>query len=80
MSMPAIAMLKTKDGRSFQKRVDFQKGDPRNPFLKEDFIAKFISNVEGRLPDKNIENLISIITNLENFEDLSSLIENAVQK
>src|SRR5262249_4144341 len=49
MSMPAIVELTTRDGRKLSKQVDYQKGDPRNPFTREDFVNKFNTCTNGRL-------------------------------
>src|SRR5690606_28729364 len=36
MSMPSIVTLKTKAGKTYTHRVDYQRGDPRNPFTPEE--------------------------------------------
>ncbi len=70
MSMPAIATLKTTDGRVFTKRVDYQKGDPRNPLTPEEFQSKFEACVADVLgPDKTAQAATAIL----GLDELSGL-------
>ena len=73
MSMPAIATLKTKDGRSFVKRVDYQKGDPRNPFSVEDFRRKFIECTSGVADADAQRRILDDVLSLERAEKLTQL-------
>lgn len=41
ITMPTIATLTTTDGRTFEKRVDYQRGDPRNPMSEAELSTKF---------------------------------------
>ena len=79
MSMPSIATLTTKDGRTFTKRVDFQKGDPRNPFSEDDFIKKFNQNVEGKLTSENRERFVEAVSRLETLSDVRNLSKHAIR-
>jgi 2-methylcitrate dehydratase PrpD len=76
MSMPAIATVTTKDGRQLQKRVDHQKGDPRNPFSEDDFIAKFRQCTEGILHPFHQQSVIDNVLDLDNADDVNSLVRN----
>ena len=79
MSMPAIARLRTKDGREFEKRVDHYKGSPQNPFSREDFRAKFATFVEGRLDEKKRDRAIDVILSLQALNDASDLASQLVR-
>lgn len=73
MSMPAVAELTTPHGRKFTKRVDYQKGDPRNPFSPEDFVRKFRICVEGRLSADKTEQVVDAVLRLERIENAGEL-------
>jgi 2-methylcitrate dehydratase PrpD len=79
MTMPSIATITTKDGRTFTKRVDHQKGDPRNPFTEKEFIEKFSMNVEGKLSDEKRDRFIETINKLEAISNISELVQYAVK-
>jgi 2-methylcitrate dehydratase PrpD len=70
MSMPAIAELTTKAGKKFTQRVDYQKGDPRNPFSPQDFVAKFHACVDGRLSPVQANRIVDAVQTFERFDDI----------
>jgi 2-methylcitrate dehydratase PrpD len=70
MSMPAIAELTTKAGKKFTQRVDYQKGDPRNPFSPQDFVAKFHACVDGRLSPVQADRIVDAVQTFERFDDI----------
>ena len=73
---PALMDIKTKDGKSFSKRVDIVYGNPQNPLSKVDLIAKFkdcIHYAEKSLPPPNIEQLIDKILKLEDVNDIREI-------
>ena len=78
MSMPAIATIQTKNGKVIEKRVDYQKGDPRNPFSKDDFITKFNRCTDGILSRERRDSVVNDILNLENLETISGLVEGLI--
>lgn len=71
MSMPAIAELTTKSGKTYARRVDYQRGDPRNPLAPEDFIEKFRSCVDGYLSASKAQRIIDAVQKFEQFDDVS---------
>jgi len=73
MSMPAIATLRTKDGRTFTKRVDHQKGDPRNPFSAADFRAKFDRCTKGVLSEARQAEAACAILQLDDQPDVRNV-------
>ena len=74
MSMPAIVTVTTKDGRRLEKRVDHQKGDPRNPFSEDDFIAKFRECTNDILSPPRQQSAIDNVMDLDKLDDVSSLV------
>jgi 2-methylcitrate dehydratase len=73
MSMPAILSMKLKDGRLFEKRVDYQKGDPRNPFTDAELEEKFRFCVEDFMAPAKGRQLIDAVAALETAENLQAL-------
>ena len=70
MSMPSICTLTTKSGKTFTQRVDYQKGDPRNPFSQDDFIRKFKTCCEGRLSSDKAAKIVDAVRTFETCEDV----------
>jgi aconitate decarboxylase len=72
--MPAVAILKTRNGQTFEERVENTKGKyPENPFTEEEFLYKIRTNAGHTLKDKKIEELIALVGDLERRKDLSEL-------
>jgi 2-methylcitrate dehydratase PrpD len=73
MSMPAIATVTTRRGASFTRRVDYQKGDPRNPFSSEELITKFHSCVQAHITRECAEQVVDEVQHIEERNDLAQL-------
>jgi 2-methylcitrate dehydratase PrpD len=73
MSMPSIVTMNTKDGRSFTKRVDYQRGDPRNPFTRDELVNKFNACVDGFISSSKSRQIVDMIDTLDEISDLSRL-------
>lgn len=74
---PAIVEITTEDGTKFAKRVDYAKGNPRNPVSwKETEVAfhKSAPHSAKPLQSESIETAITIIQNLETTKDVRTLI------
>lgn len=54
--------------------TDFAKGNPRNPFSKEEHIGKFKRNLEGQFEKGKIEMLTEKILTLESSTDIKSIV------
>lgn len=74
ITMPAEATLKTKSGRTFQKRIDRHKGDPRNPLSEAELIEKFGVCVKGSLSEAKKQRALGSILSLEKAKDMSKLM------
>ena len=75
MSMPAIAELTTKSGKVYTKRVEYQKGDPRNPLSPEGFIAKFRTCVEGTFTGTQADRIVEAVQKFERFDKISDFTQ-----
>lgn len=73
-----IVEIKSKDGRLYSKRVDFAYGDPKKPISKDDLINKFRECVphSAKPPsDSETEKLIQMVDDLENVNDVGSIVQ-----
>lgn len=53
----AIVIVKLEDGKEFESRVEYPKGEPENPLMEDELYAKFSSmtdhaNIDGRQSEK----------------------------
>ena len=69
---PAIIEIETKTNK-FSCRVDYPKGDYRNPLSEEELIEKFKVNSKFVLDVKKIEKLIVMIREIESIENISKI-------
>ena len=73
----ANVTIKTKDGKSYFKEVLRCIGHPENPISYEDVVDKFRKCAEyskKEISQKNLEDVISMVNDLENIKDVSSLV------
>ncbi len=67
----------TKEGSVYHKAVDIPRGNPRNPLVEKEHMERFrdcVDYADTRIPEPNIEKVVSLIARLENVEDIRSLI------
>jgi 2-methylcitrate dehydratase PrpD len=74
--------VKMKDGRVFKEYIDQVTGEPYLPMPREQFIGKFIEQVEfsGLVSKKNAEKIIDMCDNLEKVDDIRKITEVAGKK
>jgi 2-methylcitrate dehydratase len=78
-----IVQIHTKDGRSFEKQLDFPKGDPRNPLTDQEIEEKFASLADGVLSQPAQKKLKDAVWSLErvgSVSDLMALMEADIRK
>jgi len=78
-----IVHIDTRDGRSFNKQLDYPKGDPRNPLTDKEVEEKFSALAEGVLSTDAQKRVKDAIWNLErvgSVSELMSLMESDVRK
>ncbi|MFC1820162.1 MmgE/PrpD family protein [Thermodesulfobacteriota bacterium] len=64
----------SKDGGLFEKHIIAPKGDPRNPLNFDEIVEKFTDLSKCILPENNVEQIVSLIQNLEKLENIMELI------
>lgn len=74
---PTIVKIRMKDGREYTRRVDYAKGDPRNPLSDEELLVKYKSL--SVLPPDRDERLLDTVWNLEKVKDVADLMRLTVQ-
>jgi 2-methylcitrate dehydratase PrpD len=73
----------TRDGTIYTKSLDFPSGLPENPLTREENMERFrscISFAGELLPQENIEQLISLVGELERVKDVRLLIPLLLRK
>jgi 2-methylcitrate dehydratase len=69
-----IVHITTKDGRSFNKQLDFPKGDPRNPLTDQELEEKFAALADGVLSEAAQDRVKDAVWNLERVGSVSELM------
>ncbi|MBI4333869.1 MAG: MmgE/PrpD family protein [Chloroflexi bacterium] len=75
--VPSITEIRTRGGKVWSKRVDFPYGYPENPAPEERLIGKFrdcASYAVNPLSRQMIDNVIEMVMNLEEVDDVGSII------
>ena len=72
---PAGAIIKTKDGKSFEAEVDFPKGDYRNPLNDDELLAKFDSMILEQISKEKRDEIVDMIWNLEDVKNVKDLMK-----
>ena len=70
--------IRVKSGERYSERVDFPYGDPRNPISWEDLVEKFKNCIlysVKPIPKEKVDEVISMITNIEKVEDVSQIVQ-----
>ncbi|HXI03097.1 MAG TPA: MmgE/PrpD family protein [Candidatus Saccharimonadales bacterium] len=65
--------VRMKDGTVHSTRVDYPKGDPRNPLTDKDVEGKFLALAEPVLPEGKAREVISIVDGLDKEASLDRL-------
>lgn len=71
---PSIMEIKTKEGKKISGRVDFAKGDHRNPMTEDELAAKFLTLTENIIGEKKAKKVMEIVLDLENLSTVEKLI------
>jgi 2-methylcitrate dehydratase len=69
-----IVHIDTRDGRSFNKQLDFPKGDPRNPLTNSDIEEKFAALADGVLTGAAQQRVRDAVWNLEHVDSVAELM------
>jgi len=69
-----IVHIDTTDGRSFNKQLDYPKGDPRNPLTDQEIEEKFTALAEGVLSPSAQQRVKDAVWNLERVGSVTELM------
>jgi 2-methylcitrate dehydratase PrpD len=72
---PAIVEITLRDGQMLSGRVDYPKGDPRNPMSDGELLKKFEDLVSLILSRDKAERIYATIMDLENIKDINELVK-----
>ena len=67
-------VVSTTDGRSFEKELDYPKGDPRNPLTDGEISGKFRALGAGIASAEDLERMQSAISRTDEFDDVRQLM------
>ena len=70
--------ITTKDGKRYFSRVDYPKGDPKNPMTDQELKDKFASLASKFMSKQQIKTVIDTIFRLENVDFIGDLMEEMV--
>jgi 2-methylcitrate dehydratase len=68
-------VVKTSDGRELEKRLDYPKGDPRNPLTDDEISGKFKALAEGVATAEDVARMQAAIKRTEEFDDVRELMQ-----
>ena len=74
----ALVTIKTKDKKEYSKLVYYTKGHPKNPMTMGEVIEKFkrcLPFSAKPLPEKNSEEIIKMVSNLEDVGDVAQMVK-----
>lgn len=75
MSMPSIVTITTRAGKTYTKRVDYQRGDPRNPFTPEEYVAKFHDCADPLVGETKAARIVDAVDRVDRMAELSALTQ-----
>lgn len=64
---PGLIFVRLKNGQQLTERIDIQYGNPENPMVDTDVIAKFYDNAKCVMKKTQADQLIENIMNFENI-------------
>jgi 2-methylcitrate dehydratase PrpD len=70
---PARVVIRTRDHRSFENRVDYPRGDVENPLTWEELIARFSAHTLNVFDDSRQARIVAAVKKLEAFDNLADL-------
>jgi len=72
---PALVEITMNNGQKFTGRVDYPKGDPRNPMTDEELLKKFEGLAANVLSEEKVRGIRTTVFDLENTGDVGKLME-----
>ena len=71
---PASAFIKTKEGKEFNVRIEYPKGDPENALTWEELIDKFQTLSEPLFQSDRLDQIVARVRSLEEIDDVNTLM------
>ncbi len=72
---PAALQIRTTDGRTFEHRVDYPKGDPRNPMSDDEVRAKFRTLAGPLMSGARMQAVIDCVDRIDRVADTGELMK-----
>jgi 2-methylcitrate dehydratase PrpD len=72
-ALPGGVRIRTRDGRTLEANLDYQRGGPDNPMTDEQVREKFRTNASLALAQSEVETLEAAIMTLEQHDSLDAL-------
>jgi 2-methylcitrate dehydratase PrpD len=73
--MPTIVKLRTRDGRTFEERVDSAKGTPENPITYEEIKQKFTRLAKMSIGEELSKEIMGKVEDLNEINNINELTE-----
>jgi 2-methylcitrate dehydratase PrpD len=72
---PAVVEITTRAGQSHAARIDYPKGDPKNPMSPEELVAKFHNLATPALTEDQRKRMVEACLQLEGSENLATFFD-----
>lgn len=72
---PAVAEITTRAGKTHAARIDYPKGDPKNPMTQEELVAKFHSLATPALDEEHRRKTVEAILQLDTVGNLAGFFD-----
>jgi 2-methylcitrate dehydratase PrpD len=69
----SIVEVKTSQGKSFSKRVDYAAGTPQNPFNQKDIEEKYYQLCSRMVDSSTSRRIMELVENIERVDDINRL-------
>jgi 2-methylcitrate dehydratase len=71
-------VIRTTDGRELEKKLDYPKGDPRNPLTDDEIAGKFKALAEGIATPADVKRMRAAVNRTEGYDDVRELMSELV--
>lgn len=75
-----ITEIRTKQGATYRERVEYPKGDPRNPMTDQELEDKFRNMAKKYMTERQMKKVIDTVYDMEKLDDVNKLMRNLVFK
>ena len=72
---PARVVVTTTDGREFEHRLDYPKGDPENPLSWDELISKFRSLAVQVVPESQCDEIVGLVRKVDQLGNIIELVD-----